>query len=85
VQLVATPGFREAYERLDQATLGTVNEAILRLAEDPSSVWARQNRVLGKQGTAWLIIIRCRTRDCALYWNQPDPTGPVQLLLLLAR
>jgi hypothetical protein len=84
VPLVATPGFPEAYERLDQATLGKVNEAILRLAEDPSSAWARHNRVLGEQGAAWWIIIRCRTKDCALYRDRPDPTGPVQLLLLLA-
>jgi hypothetical protein len=85
VQLVATPEFREAYERLAQATLEQVDQAILRLADNPSSAWARQNRGIGEQGAAWLIIIRCRTGDCALYWDQPDPTGPVQLLLLLAR
>jgi hypothetical protein len=62
-----------------------VDEAISLLAGDPSSAWARQSRAIGEQGSAWLIIIRCRTGDCALYWDQPDPDGPARLLLLLSR
>jgi len=85
VPFVATPEFLEAYQRLDHSALERVDGAIVRLAGDPSSAWARQNRVMGKQGSAWLIIVRCRTNDCALHWDQPDPDGPVRLLLLLSR
>ncbi|HSQ36593.1 MAG TPA: hypothetical protein VLS92_01735 [Acidimicrobiia bacterium] len=85
MEFVATPEFRDAYGRLDQRAAERVDEAIWRLAGDPSSAWARQNRVLGERGAAWLIIVRHPTGDCALYWDQPDPAGPVQLLLLLDR
>ena len=85
VPLVATPEFLEAYQRLDHSGLERVDSAIVRLASDPSSAWARQNGVRGEQGSAWLIIVRCQTNDWALYWDQPDPDGPVRLLLLLSR
>lgn len=85
VEFLATPGFREAYRRLDQRAADVVDEALHRLADDPSCAWARQNRVVGEQGSAWLIIIRHPTGECALYWDQPDPGGPLRLLLLLAR
>jgi hypothetical protein len=85
MELVATPEFREAYERLDYGIAERVDEALCRLLADPSSAWTRQNRVVGEQGSAWLIIIRHPTGDCALYWDQPDPAGPLRVLLLLAR
>jgi len=85
VLFLATPEFREAYERPDVGTVTRVDDALRRSADGPSSAWARQNRVVGEQGSAWLIITRCGTGDYALYWDQPDPDGPVRLLLLLSR
>jgi len=40
---------------------------------------------MGEQGSAWLVIIRYGTGDHALYWDRPDPSKPLRLLLLLAR
>jgi len=85
MELVATPEFREAYERLAYGVVERVDEALCHLLADPSSAWARQNRVVGEQGSAWLIIIRHPAGDCALYWDQPDPVGSIRLLLLLSR
>jgi hypothetical protein len=85
VQFGATPDFVERYLRLDDGAAAVVDDAIRRLVVDPSSAWGRQSRVVSERGSAWLIIVRCRAGNYSLYWDQPDPGQPVQLLLLLRR
>ncbi|MEK7252798.1 MAG: hypothetical protein AAB198_06100 [Actinomycetota bacterium] len=86
MEFVATPEFLERYERLSDPAAECVDDAIRRLTADPGSAWARQNRVVGEHGSAWLFPIRCGQEDCALYWRQPEShDDPIQLLLLLER
>ncbi len=85
MDFLVTPEFLEDYERLDDRAVDCVDRAIRRLVDDPSSAWARQNRVVGELGVAWLILLRCPREDYGLYWWQSEPTEPVQVLLLLPR
>jgi hypothetical protein len=83
VGFVATPEFIERYLGLDLASAACIDGAIVRLEAEPASAWARRNRVVGEQGTAWIVEVRCPAGDYRLYWTQPTPEGPLQLLLLL--
>ncbi len=85
MEFTATPEFIERYERLDDGAAKCIDRAIRRIVDEPSSAWARQNRVVGELGVAWLVWLRCPRGDFGLYWWQTEPTEPVQLLLLLSR
>lgn len=84
MEFMVTPEFVERYEHLDDSTASCVDDAIRRVVADPDSAWARQNRVVGEQGWAWLVVIRCDREDLALYWEQASPDDPLVFLLLLA-
>ena len=84
MDFTATPEFLEQYEQPDHTVVECVDRAILRLSGDPASAWARQNRVVGDQEAAWLIVLQCG-EGLGLYWWQPVPTEPIHLLLLLPR
>ena len=62
-----------------------VDATIRRLLADRGGTWAHRHRVVGNEGHAWLIVLRLQDGDCALYWDQPNPGGPLLLLLLLKR
>jgi len=85
VEFVVTPEFLQAYGRLDAVEAECLDRAIQRLVRDPSTAWARGHRVAGERDTAWIVVVPCPACDLKLYWNRPDPHGPVQLLLLLRR
>jgi len=76
-----TPEFVEIYESLDDEAAAQVDDAILRLADDHESAWARQGRVAGEDGEAWIIEIRAGAADLSLYWDYLD--GHLILLVLL--
>lgn len=78
----ATPEFFERYEVLDDETAACVDEALQRLLVEHAGAWARQNRVVGDHGAAWLIAVRCRAGDFALYWRESDDDTIVLVLLL---
>jgi len=85
MEFVASPEFFEVYEGLDNPTAECVDDAIRRVLAEPASAWARQNRVVGEHGSSWLIALRCGGTDFSLYWRQPEPAEPIELLLLLRR
>jgi len=78
----ATSEFVERYRHLDQQTLECVDEALSRLLDEHGGAWARQNRVVGAGGAAWLIALRCRDDDCGLYWREGTADSIVLLLLI---
>ncbi len=78
-----TKEFVEAYEKLDNATAGLVDEAIRRLREEHQAGWARQGRVASETGGAWILEIRAIDADITLYWDYADEN--FLLLLLLVR
>jgi len=82
VEFQVTPEFLADYEALDDATAGCVDDTIRRLLGSHASAWARQNRVVGEGGWAWLIAIRCPEADLALYWREAADDS-LELLLLL--
>jgi len=81
VDFKVTDEFLRAYESLDDETVVAVDEAILRLMEDHTGAWARQGRVAGENGEAWIVEIRTSAHDLSLYWDYVD--GTLILLVLL--
>lgn len=75
-----TPEFVATYEALDRAVAVEVDAAIRRLLHDHQSAWARQGRVTGDGGVAWIIELRTSTSDISIYWNYHGG----QLILLAA-
>jgi len=78
-----TDEFVQAYEALDDDTAFAVDRAIARLLEDHTSAWARQGRVAGEHGDAWILEFRTRHADVSLYWNYLDD-HLILLVILLA-
>jgi hypothetical protein len=76
-----TDEFVAVYESLDDSLAVEVDQAILRLMSDHSGAWARQGRVSGENGQAWIIEIRTTDCDMSLYWDYLD--GELILLILL--
>ena len=64
-----TEQFVETYEQLNDATANEVDRTIARLLAEHTGAWARQGRVVGKYGEAWIIEIRAAQADLSLYWD----------------
>lgn len=82
MDFTVTPRFVERYRALDDAQVSCVDDAIRRLLGEPQSAWARQNRVVGEAGSAWLITVSCPGADLALYWREETAESLVLLLLI---
>lgn len=76
-----TSEFVAVYESLDVDAAVMVDEAVMRLLEDHETAWARQGRVAGNIGEAWILEIRTPTSDISVYWDYLD--GRLLLLILL--
>lgn len=46
-----------------------IDDAVGRLLVDHKSAWARQGRVAGEYGEAWIIGLRTPAAAIALYWD----------------
>lgn len=75
-----TEQFVETYEQLDDATAIEVDQTITRLLIEHTGAWARQGRVVGETGEAWIIELRSGQADLSLYW---DYLGNRMILLIL--
>ncbi len=73
-----TNEFIDAYESLDDNSAAVADQTILRLMGEHAGAWARQGRVAGDNGEAWIIEVRTDSCDMALYWDYLDD----QLILL---
>ena len=82
MEFEVTPEFVERYESLDEEQVQRVDDVIRRLLAAPGSAWARQHRVVGENGSAWLVVIRGDGQDLALYWQEKTSQSLVLLLLL---
>ena len=67
-----TDQFVEVYESLNDDVVASVDGAIVKLLADHETAWARQGRVAGETGDAWIIEIRSANYDVSLYWNYLD-------------
>ena len=56
----------------------------MRLLEEHETAWARQGRVAGDHGEAWILEIRTESSGISLYWDYVD-NRLILLILLIAR
>jgi hypothetical protein len=83
VEFVVTPEFSTRYDALDDKAAECVDAVILRLLAESEGAWARQNRVVGENGWAWLIVITCPGgENLGLYWQTLSDESLVLTLLL---
>lgn len=80
----ASEHFLDAYLALPERAVECVDRAMLRVVSEPSGAWARQSRVEGELGAAWIVVARCSDVDYHVYW-QPASGGSVEFLLLIGR
>jgi len=80
---LVTDSFVESYDALDDNTVALVDEAIERLLTNHTSAWARQGRVAGEHGEAWILEIHTKRADLSLYWDYVDDRLIILLLLLV--
>ncbi len=76
-----TNEFVDTYESLDDGSAAVADQAIVRLMGEHAGAWARQGRVAGENGEAWIIEIRTDSCDMSLYWDYLD--GQFILLAVL--
>lgn len=79
-----TGDFIAIYESLDDDTAAIVDTTVMRLLEEHDTAWARQGRVAGDHGEAWILEIRTLSSDIALYWDYLDDRL-ILLILLIVR
>lgn len=79
-----TDEFVEVYESLHEDTASVVDHAVTRLLRDHATAWARQGRVAGEGGEAWITEIRTGDFDISLYWDYLEDAF-ILLLLLIVR
>jgi hypothetical protein len=80
----ATHEFLSAYRVVADAAVACVDDALERVLVDPSGAWARQSRVEGDKGGAWIVVVRCSGVDYHIYWRDSSD-GRVEFLLLISR
>ena len=83
MSFMATPEFHERYQRVSDKSACCIDSAVLRILREPEGAWARQSRVRGELGWAWLVVVECGTDEWSIYWDWPGRKGPIRLLLLL--
>ena len=80
MKLEHSPEFLGVYETLDGRELAAVDTAIRRLLDEHDAAWAREGRVEGERGGAWLFSVRSGAMGYVVYW---DYVGEATLMLLL--
>jgi hypothetical protein len=83
MQFRFTEVFAAAYDALDDADALLIDEVILRITDEHDQAWARQNRVVGEAGEAWLVVSRSAQGEFKIYWTYMDEDLVVFLALLL--
>jgi hypothetical protein len=83
MQFRVTEVFVESYDALDDADARLVDEVILRITDEHDQAWARQNRVVGEAGDAWLVVSRSAQSEFKIYWTYIEEDVVVFLALLL--
>lgn len=83
MQFRVTEVFAATYDALEDADALLVDEVILRIIEEHDRAWARQNRVVGEAGEAWIVVGRSARSEFKIYWTYMNEDGIVFLALLL--
>ena len=85
MDFVFTETFYSTYESLTDDEVVPIDEAIQRLLVEHSTAWARQGRIEGEKGSAWILAVRTPSLEAALYWDYQDEAMVVLLALAIRR
>jgi predicted RNase H-like nuclease len=85
VDYLFTEELETVYGLLSDAEADVVDAVIIRLLDEHESAWARQNRVVGDRGSAWIIEFRHHRDSFHLYWRYLDDETVVLLVLRRVR
>ena len=77
-----TSVFARSYDALDEEDAFVVDQVITRIVAEHDRAWARQNRVVGEEGEAWIVPGRSRRSEFRVYWTYLDDDVIVFLALL---
>lgn len=84
MQFRVTEVFVETYEALADEDAFLVAEVIMRIIDEHDQAWARQNRVVGEEGDAWMVMGRSKEGEFKVYWAYLEEDVIVILALLFA-
>lgn len=84
MQFRVTEGFVESYDALEDVDAVVVDEVITRIIDEHDQAWARQNRVVGEEGDAWIVLGRSKRGEFKVYWTYLEDEVILFLALLLA-
>ncbi|HUP17939.1 MAG TPA: hypothetical protein VM848_18060 [Acidimicrobiia bacterium] len=85
MDFVFTESFYTVYEAISDAEADLVDEAVRRLLRDHATGWARQGRIEGDKGGAWIVALGSGSVDLSLYWDYHDDVTLVLLALVIRR
>lgn len=85
MDFVFTETFYSSYEALSDEEAVLVDDGIRRLLVDHATGWARQGRIEGDLGSAWILTLKTRGIETSLYWDYRDDETVVLLALVIRR
>lgn len=82
MDFVFTETFYATYESLTDDEAEPIDEAIRRLLVDHATAWARQGRIEGERGSAWILVVRSSSTETSLYWDYHDEENLILLAMV---
>jgi hypothetical protein len=83
MDFVFTETFYSTYESLTDDEVVPVDEAIQRLLLEHATAWARQGRIEGERGNAWILVVKTGSYEASLYWDYHDEDHIVLVALVV--
>ena len=83
MDFVFTDFFYGVYQHLNDDRAVAVDEIIKRLLTEHESGWARQGRIEGDRGGAWIITVTGPDFEGALYWDYHTDTKIILVALVV--
>lgn len=85
MDFVVAESFYFSYELLSDNEAAIVDDGIRRLLELHRSGWARQGRIEGDAGGAWIVTVESPTIAASLYWDYAAEEEIILLALAIHR
>jgi hypothetical protein len=82
MQFRVTEVFVESYDALADEDAFLVDEVITRIIDEHDQAWAQQNRVVGEEGDAWIVIGQSTLNEFKVYWTYLGEEAILFLALL---
>lgn len=82
MDFVFTETFYATYESFTDDEAEPIDEAIRRLLVDHATAWARQGRIEGERGSAWILVVRSPSTETSLYWDYHDEENLILLAMV---